>query len=600
MKKKRGLRWNLDEVATEAGFEKLRSEIRKETKKAETWIKKLRPEMGIEDFGKMMKWWMELEEKIARLVYLPHLREETRQNDRKAKLLKMQANDTALECEEKIRPISHWLKGLEGGEKKLDDKNAKRLFASQTKLKYFLEYGRKAAKHSLALREEEIASNKDSYGLEAVLDLREMIETRMRYKIVESDKSKVTSDKSKVVKTQAELMKYVHSVKKEEREGAYRALFEAHKKEIDKLFLIYQTAVKNWDYEAKIRGYKSAIAMRNFANRVPDEAVESLLSVCEEKRGIFGKFFEFKAKTLGVKKLNRFDLYAPMPKEEKKAKKYSFETAKKIVLETMYDFSDKFGARAEIVFDDEHIDSHPRPQKRSGAFCATVGPKISPFVLLNHTGDWRSISTLAHELGHAVHGLYANKQEIVTQDAPLPLAETASTLAEMILFEKILAKEKDEKIKKSMLWEKISDSYATVLRQNYFVKFEIEAHKRFGWGLEVEDLGEIWLSGLKEQFGKSVEVDKVFADEWSYIPHIVQSPFYCYSYSFGELLSLAMFAQYKKEGKSMVKKIEKILETGGSEEPEKILARVGIEMKDKKFWEKGFGIIENWVEELKK
>ncbi|MBU3935408.1 hypothetical protein KJ909_01920, partial [Patescibacteria group bacterium] len=405
MKKKKGLRWNLDEVVTEVDFGKLRSEIRKETKKAEGWVKKLKPEMGVEDFGKMLEWWMNLEEKIARLVYLPRLRESARQNDRKAKLLKMQANDTALECEEKIRPISHWLKGLEGGEKKLDDKNAKRLFASRAKLKYFLEYGRKAAKHSLALREEEIASNKDSYGLEAVLDLREMIATGMRYKF-----------EGKTIKTQAELMKYVYSTKKEEREGAYRALFRAHKKEIDKLFLVYQTAVKNWDYEAKIRGYKSAIAMRNFANRVPDEAVESLLVVCEEKREVFGNFFEFKAKTLGVKKLNRFDLYAPYQRQSGEQKKYGFEEAKKIVLETMYDFSDKFGAGAEIIFEDDHIDSHPRPQKRSGAFCATVGPKISPFVLLNHTGDWRSVSTLAHELGHAVHSLYANKQEIVTQD----------------------------------------------------------------------------------------------------------------------------------------------------------------------------------------
>ena len=149
-----------------------------------------------------------------------------------------------------------------------------------------------------------------------------------------------------------------------------------------------------------------------------------------------------------------------------------------------------------------------------------------------------------------------------------------------------------------MLWEKIGDSYATILRQNYFVKFEIEAHKRFAKGLTADGLSELWMKGLKEQFGASIDIDPIFAYEWSYIPHIVHTPFYCYAYSFGGLLALSLFGRYKKKGKSFVPKIEKILEVGGSEEPDKVLKRVGVDMGSEEFWKEGFGVIDGWVRKL--
>jgi len=456
-------------------------------------------------------------------------------------------------------------------------------------LEYVFNYGRKAAKYTLEQREEDIISNKDAYGLGAVTDLRDLIETEMIYDFYPK------GGRKEKIKTQAELLVMVHSEKAEEREAAYRALFTEHKKHIDKLFLIYQAVVKNWDYEAELRGHKSPISMRNFASQVPNEAIETLLKVCTEEKGVFGRFFEFKAKEMGVKKLSRFDLYSPRKNKEKE---YEFGEAKRLVLETMYDFSERFGRTAEKIFEDGHIDSHPRTNKRSGAFCATVGPAITPYVLLNHTKTLRSVYALAHELGHGVHSLYANKHRILAQGASLPLGETASTLAEMILFEKLLTEERDKEIKKTMLWEKMGDSFATILRQNYFAKFEIEAHKKFGEGLTVDELGELWMRGLKEQFGANVEVDPIFAYEWSYISYIFDSPFYSYAYSFGELLSLSLFGRYRKEGKSFGLEIEKILEAGGSEDPDKVLKRVGVDMRSEKFWRQGFEVIKRWQEKL--
>lgn len=594
----------MDDIVARADFEKLRKEIRIETKKAEGWIKKLDPKMSQKEFGLMVEWWQKLEEKVSRLVYLPHLMEEANQKNRQAKKLKIRASDTMLWYGRKLRPMAFWLKGLAvAGTKKLDDKNAERLFGATTDLRYVFEQGRKMAKYNLNIWEEDIVDNKDVYGIETVINLRKMVEAEMEYKF------KIGKEKAKKIRTQGELLKYVHSEKKQERKEAYRALFCQQKKHIDKLHAVLVAAVKNWDYESKLRGFKSPIARRNVANQVPDEAVEALLKTCTKKGEIFGKFWDYKAKNLGVKKLNRFDLYAPRQRRAGPAdsfavrragdqKEYDFEEAKKMVLETMYQFSERFGRAGEKIIEDGHIDSHPRANKRSGAFCATVGPKITPYVLLNHDENLRSVYTLAHELGHGIHSLYANGHGVLAQQAGLPLAETASTLAETILFEKLLERESNKEIKKLMLWEKISDSYATVLRQNYFVKFELELHEKMKKGLGIKETGELWLEGLKEQFGKKIEVDPMFAYEWSYIPHIVSTPFYCYSYSFGELLSLSLYDRYKKEGQSFVPKIERILETGGSEDPEKVLKRVGIEMKDESFWELGFDVIEGWIEKL--
>jgi oligoendopeptidase F len=580
--------WNLDEISPLHKFDDLLKETEKEMEKVDGWWKKLNPKMTTAEFGKYIEYDQNLDEKISRLVYLPELMEATNQKDSQARLMKARVNDLILKYNQKARKIGHWLKGLTiEGKENLDDKNAKRLFDSVADLEYVLTYSRTAAKHTLSQKEEEIIDNKDVVGQQVISDLRALIEADFVYDL-----------NGRKIKTQGELLKYVHSKSPKMREGAYRALFEKHKENIDKLFVIYQSVVKNWAYEARIRGYESPLAMRNFGNHVTDKSVEVLLKVCREERKIFWRYFEYKAKSLKKKRLNRFDLYAP--KKTTKNEQYDFEQSKKLVLDSLGQFCKKFAEYGEKIITDQHVDSHPKVNKRSGAFCATVGPKIAPYVLLNHTNTLRDVSTLAHELGHAIHSLYANHHYPASQHANLPLSETASTLAEMILFEKMIATEKDSEIKKQMLWEKIADSYATILRQNYFVMFEIEAHKMVARGTTAKELCDLYLKNLREQFGKSVMVEPIFKYEWLYISHIFESPFYCYAYNFGELLSLSLYARYKKEGKSFVAKIEKILAAGGSRDPKEVLEDVGIDMESEEFWRGGFRVVADLQIELER
>ncbi|MFZ2152774.1 MAG: M3 family oligoendopeptidase [Microgenomates group bacterium] len=589
MAKNEAEKWDLRELGRVEDFDKMLTELDGNIAMVEKWWTRLSPTMSVKEFAEFMEYDETLDEKFSCLMYLPSLMDCVNQKDATARLMNSKATDLALKFNQTSRKIGHWLKGLPvEGKETLGDDNAKRLFKAIPDLEYGMNYGRMAAKYTLSQREEEIIDNKDINGGGAISDLRGLIEADFVYQLGK-----------KKIKSQAELLKYVHDKSPKLREGAYRSLLNKHKENIDKFLVIYQAVVKDWAFEAKFRGYQSPIEVRNFGNHVPDEAIETLLRVCKEERKVFWRYFEYKAKLLRVKKLSRFDLYAPVSlKVNKVHKVIKFNEAKKMVLEAFATFSTRFAAEAKKVMEEKHIDSHPTPNKRSGAFCATVGPKYTPYVLLNYTGTSRDVSTLAHELGHAVHSLYANHHYAGPQHANLPLSETASTLGELILFEKMLREEKDKKARKEMLAEKIGESYATILRQSYFVMFEKQAHEMISKGTTAKDLSEAYLKNLKEQFGTSMKIDPIFKYEWLYVSHFFESPFYCYAYNFGELLSLSLYSRYKKEGKKFVTKIEEVLAAGGSMAPDEVLKKVGVDMGDEKFWKDGFELIRTWQNEL--
>ena len=185
--------------------------------------------------------------------------------------------------------------------------------------------------------------------------------------------------------------------------------------------------------------------------------------------------------------------------------------------ESLGKFSPKLAEFAKNIFDKNHIDSSIRPGKRDGAFCSTLSPKITPFVLVNFTGKSRDVFTLAHELGHAVHSQAADRKSILVQDAPLPLAETASTFSELLLYENLADKVKTSE-RRAMLSEKIDDLYATIGRQSFFTLFEVEAHKQIAGSTTVDQISKTYLENLKVQFGSSVTLTDDFAIEWSCIP----------------------------------------------------------------------------------
>ncbi|PIX67989.1 oligoendopeptidase F [Candidatus Shapirobacteria bacterium CG_4_8_14_3_um_filter_35_11] len=582
------LKWNLDDILKKEEFEGLFDEVKIDAKILEKWVGKLKPTMSKELFEDFLNFDEEMSVKMARLGYLPNLMESINQKDSEAKFLRDKTEKLQLKISETAVKISMWLKGLRGPI--LDDKNAKRLFGVVKDLEYGLTYARDMVKHNLSEEIENLIINKDLNGIGTVCELREMMETEIEYSLK-------IGKKVKKIKTQSDLLALVYSPKAEIRKAAYRELLVKQKKNLHKFFAAYSAIVKDWGYEAKLRKYESAIEVRNIGNDIPNEAVDELLKVCQINRDIFHKFFKWKAGELEKNKLERFDIYAPLDKIDKKIEK---EKAINLVLTSFDKFTPKFGLYARQIIESQHIDWMPKKDKRGGAFCATIAPQIKPYILLNFTDKTRDVSTLAHELGHGIHSMYAQNHYSSAQHAPLPLAETASTLAEIILFEEILRQETNNKIKKSLLADKMADSYATILRQNYFVMFEKEAHEIIPNGIKMEDLSKVYLKNLKDQFGSSVKIDNIFQYEWSYISHIFDSPFYCYAYNFGELLALGLYKKYKEDKNLWLPRIENILTAGGSQNPQKLLLKNGIDIESKSFWNDSFEIIRGWQRELER
>ena len=268
------------------------------------------------------------------------------------------------------------------------------------------------------------------------------------------------------------------------------------------------------------------------------------------------------------------------------------------MLESFDAFSPRLAGLAKRVFDENHLDSEVRKGKRSGAFCSTVVPELTPYVLVNYQNRSDDVATLAHELGHAVHSMLAEHHSLFTQHASLPLAETASTFGEMLLVDRLLAEETDESVQRDMLFRQVDDAYATIMRQAYFALFERQAHQMIQQGATTDQLSVAYMENLRQQFGDALEITDEFRWEWVSIPHIYGTPFYVYAYAFGQLLVLALYQQYQQEGESFKPRYLEILSAGGSDAPERILADAGVDIYDPAFWQGGFDVIEQLVSQL--
>jgi oligoendopeptidase F len=391
-------------------------------------------------------------------------------------------------------------------------------------------------------------------------------------------------------------MSYAQSADAELRRGAYQELLRVYAEHSKILAQMYSNRVRDWHAEfIELRGYASPIAVRNVANDVPDAAVDTLLEVSRRNAPLFHRYFAAKAKLLGTKRLRRYDLYAPLTGE---SVEIPYDEGARLVLDTFDSFDATFGAHARRVFEERHLDSEVRRGKKGGAFCATVLPRLTPWVLLSYTGKLRDVSTLAHELGHAVHSMLAAHHSVLTQQPTLPLAETASVFAEMLVRERLLADYEEPEERRALLAEALDDIYATVLRQAFFVLFERAAHEAILDGKSPEQLGDLYMENLAEQFGSGVELPAELRYEWLAIPHIFSVPFYCYAYSFGQLLVLALYRRYQVEGEAFKRDYIRLLAHGGAERPQRVLAEAGVDLSQESFWQGGFDIVADLIDQL--
>ena len=553
----------------------------------------LRPDISSEEFERLIHMLESISEKVSiasGYAYLSYYAD-TSSNEASALVTKMEK--LASEISNRMLFFDLWFK------KQIDHENANRLInAIPKEYQEHLRHKRLVAKYSLSEPEEKIISTLEVTGILALTKIYDKMtsgfEFTMRLRHGRKTIEKKFDNKEKLVSL-------VRSPDGNRREAAYKSLLQVYKRNSGVLGEIYQNIIMQWRDEAILmRGYRSPISVRNIANNLDDATVEALLAACRHNVAMFHDYFIEKSKMIGMRKLHRYHLYAPISNKASDSKKFTYGKAVETVLDSFGDFDPQFRRLAERVFAKHHIDSEIRKAKRGGAFCYSVTPKLTPYVLLNFDGISRDVSTLAHEFGHAIHSMLASDMPLMVFHAPLPLAETASVFAEMLLNEK-MAEKMSKKERRILLAEQIDNLYATIIRQAYFTLFEIDAHKAIGENnATIDAVAKIYMDNLKEQFGTSITISPDFEWEWVYIPHFYHTPFYTYSYSFGNLLVLSLYRQYKLEGSSsFIPKYFKILSAGGSRKPEELLMEAGIDISRQEFWQQGFDYIQEMIQQLK-
>ncbi len=419
-------RWSLDILFPSPDgpeIKKALADLDRRVAKAEKSRRLLSPRMSAAAFVGLVREFEEiraLARRIAAFAEL-HFCEDTQ--NQAAQTLLANTEQHMAEIENRLLFFSTWWKALPAAP-------ARRLLAGSGPYRYYLEQIRRMAPHTLSEPEEKVINIKNATGSRALATLYQAITNRYLFDLEVDGARKQFS--------RAELTVFTRSPDASVREAAYRSMYSVYSREGPILGQIYSTLVRDWRNEnVRLRKFTSPVAVRNLANDLPDKVVRLLLDVCRANAPVFQKYFGLKARALGMPKLRRYDIYAPIAPSEKQ---FGFGRAWDLVRKSFEEFDPAFASLAERVVTDRRLDAEVRPGKRDGAFCMSVLPSLTPWVLTNYQGRAYDLATLAHELGHAVHALLAEDLPLFTYDASLPLAETASTFAEMLLVESLLKK----------------------------------------------------------------------------------------------------------------------------------------------------------------
>ncbi len=495
-----------------------------------------------------------------------------------------------------VQHVTEWISALQQQTiffnlewKAMDDAAAQRILNDPVLGKYQhpLEAERRYKPYTLSETEEQLLIEKSVTGRSAW--------TRFFTQII----SAARFDYEGKALTQSQVLKLLYEPQREVRIIAADSITKTLRDKSMELTYIFNTLVADKASDDKRRGFPSWISERNLDNKAPDTVVEALVTAVTSQYDLVARHYRLKRALLGYESLYEYDRYAPLAIENAE-RDYTWGEARKVVSDAYGKFSEEAGEAVERFFNENWIHAALLPNKRGGAFASPTVPSAHPFVLVNYTGKTRDVMTLAHELGHGLHMyLSAQAQGITGLYTPLTTAEMASTFGEMLVFDDLMSQEPNPATRLAMLAGKVEDSFATIFRQISMNRFEDRLHtaRRTQGELSSAKIGELWMETQRAMFGDSVTLRDEYSHWWSYIPHFLATPGYVYAYSFGELLVLALFNLYKQRGASFVPDYLGVLAAGDSDYPERILAKIGVDLSDPGFWNEGLAILRAMVEQ---
>ncbi len=387
--------------------------------------------------------------------------------------------------------------------------------------------------------------------------------------------------------TVSELLSYLYRPDRTIRLAAVEALFEGLKPRADVLAACYDALVGDRLGIDRLRGFEHPMRPTNMGNELDDATVDAMMAATEEAYGIGRKWFEAKARLLGLDRLELADQYAPTGE----ARRFSWDEAVEVVDTSFGRFSPRLAEIFKACLAAGHVDAGSRPGKAPGAYCTAVSTEILPYVLMNFNDRLRDVSTLAHEFGHATHNVLAlEKQNWRSHRAGIPMAEVPSTFAQALADDYLLENESDAATRASLAADRLENSFAAIYRQTVLARFEQRAYavRKEGLSLGVERLNELWMEENARYYGDSMTLPDGYAYGWSYIPHFIHVRFYTYAYSFAQLVALLLYRRYREDPEAFTPKYLDLLGAGGSASPADLVAPFGLDLRSTDTWREAF------------
>ncbi len=354
-------------------------------------------------------------------------------------------------------------------------------------------------------------------------------------------------------------------------------------------------------FYTRSRNYESSLHRALDRNNIPVEVYHSLIRNVRDNLDTFHRYLRLRKRMLGVDTLKYSDLYAPVVKGLDL--KYTFDQGRDLYLDSLQPLGPEYRKAAETAFEQRWIDVHPTPGKRSGAYSNGSAYDVHPYILLNFNGQYDDVSTLAHEMGHALHSYYANK----TQPFPLAeystfVAEVASTYNETLLIHKMLREIKDDDTRLSLLMNYLDGIKGTVFRQTQFAEFELRMHEMAERGepLTGDAFTKLYGEILKEYYGhdKGVcQIDDLYTVEWAYIPHFYYN-FYVYQYSTSFTAATALAEETLRGDEGTAQRYLRFISAGGSDYPITVLKEAGVDMTTAEPFEKTMAVMNRTMDEI--
>ncbi len=392
------------------------------------------------------------------------------------------------------------------------------------------------------------------------------------------------------------LLAYMRDERRDIRIKALDTLYTMLEPQASVIAHCYDTLVGDRLAMDKLRGYTSPMNQTHLRNELDPDVVEAMFDAVARHYPLAQRWFTAKAAVLGLDRLTLADQYAPISG----GRPVRFDEATDIVTTSFRGFSGRVADIAAAFIADRRVDAEPRLGKRGGAFCSPVAQDAKPYVLMNWTDLMNDVLTMAHEFGHGMHfELSHERQTPLSSGAGIALCEVASTFAENITYDHLLANESDPATRRQLACERVEGAFATIFRQVVLARFEQAAYEMRADGITLtpERLGDAWITANAAYYGDTLEMPEGYRLGWSYIPHFIHTRFYTYSYAFALLVTLALYARYRRDGDAFVGPYLDFLAAGGSGSPAELLAPLGLDLADPSVWDDGFAELERMIDE---